>query len=547
MSKPIVHDGLTRRSVLEAAVLGTFGVLVACPSFTADATPVVETTTGKLRGAQTDGVRIFKGIPYGSPPTGAARFKPPQPASKWTGVRDALHYGHAAPQGNSMQPAPARSTGLSLVGDGATFSEDCLYLNVWTPALDNAKRPVLVWLHGGGFSSGSGGSALYDGSNLARTQDVVVLTINHRLNAFGYLDLSTIGGEAYADSASAGMLDIVLALRWVKDNIAQFGGDPNRVTIFGESGGGRKVSVLMAMPAAQGLFHRAVVQSGSALRMDTKEVAAERAAKLFATLQLKSTDIDALLRMPPENLLGAINKVAAEHGQFRPTTGAPSLPTHPFDPTAPSISANVPMMIGTNLTEASFAMGRDPRVLKLDEAGVLERIKQLVPADHAAHVLSTYKRIHPNLQPSDLLFRVATDRGYFLDSTIQGERKAQLGKAPAYVYSFDWPQPLAGTEGRTHVPHGSEIAFVFNNVALARGENPAELAAIMCAAWAEFARNGNPSTRALGTWTPYNATTRPTMIFDRNCRVENDPRGEQRKLMLSFGSQQYAGREIAPI
>lgn len=546
MSKSLVQTRLTRRAVMQTVALGAMSALVTRPAFGNEGAALVDTAAGKLRGSVAKGVRVFKGIPYGAPTSGPDRFKAPRAAATWSGVRDALQYGHASPQGTSMQPAPAQSAGLSLVGHGATFSEDCLYLNVWTPGLDNSKRPVLVWLHGGGFSSGSGGSTLYDGANMARTQDVVVLTINHRLNAFGYLDLSEIGGAEYADSSMAGMLDIVLALQWVKDNIERFGGDPSRVTIFGESGGGRKVSVLMAMPSAQGLFHRAVVQSGSALRMDTKDVGTERARTLFSNLQLPA-DLKKLLSLPPQSLLEAINKTAAEHGQFRPTTGAPSLPAHPFDPTAPMMSANIPMMIGTNLTEASFAMGRDPRVLKLDEAGVLERIKQLVPADHATHVLSTYKRIYPDLVPSDLLFRVATDRGYFLDSTIQGERKAQLNKAPAYLYSFNWPQPLTGAEGRTHVPHGSEIAFVFNNLALARGENPAPLAATMCAAWAAFARTGNPSTRTLGTWTAYNDTSRPTMIFDHQCRMENDPRGEQRKLMLSFGSQQYAKREIAPI
>jgi para-nitrobenzyl esterase len=221
------------------------------------------------------------------------------------------------------------------------------------------------------------------------------------------------------------------------------------------------------------------------------------------------------------------------------------LPAHPFDPTAPAMSAGIPMLIGTNLTEASYALGRDPAVLALDEAGVLERIKRVLPEKDASNVLATYQRIYPSLAPSDLLFRVITDRGYFLDSTIQAERKAALGRAPAFAYSFYWQQPLA--PGRTHVPHGSEIAFVFNNPQLARGEKPETLAGAMCGAWAQFARTGNPSTSALGKWQPYDATNRPTMIFDRESRMENDPRGEQRKLMLAFGSQQYAPREIAPM
>jgi len=535
---------VTRRALLQSAAFA--GVAASLPRFArASIEPIVEVASGKLRGA-VGSVLSFKGVPYGSSTAGERRFKPPRPVAAWTGVRDALAYGHAAPQGNSLAaPPPTRPGGISLVGEGATFSEDCLYLNVWTPAADSAKRPVLVWLHGGGFATGSGGSVLYDGTNMARTQDVVVVTINHRLNVFGHLDLSRIAGAEYADSANVGMFDAILALRWVKENIARFGGDPGCVTIFGESGGGRKVSVLMAMPAAQGLFHRAIVESGSSLRMDTAAVAAERANKFLAALAVKRNQLSKLLALPADALLGAVGKATEGTGQFRPTTGASSLPAHPFDPTAPAMSAGIPMLIGTNLTEASYALGRDPAVLALDEAGVLERIKRVLPEQDASNVLATYQRIYPSLAPSDLLFRVITDRGYFLDSTIQAERKAALGRAPAFAYSFYWQQPLA--PGRTHVPHGSEIAFVFNNPQLARGEKPETLAGAMCGAWAQFARTGNPSTSALGKWQPYDATNRPTMIFDRESRMENDPRGEQRKLMLAFGSQQYAPREIAPM
>jgi para-nitrobenzyl esterase len=536
--------GISRRAVLQYSALGGLA-LWGAPALATGGTPVIETSAGRVRGREVDGVRVFKGIPYGAPTGGDARFQAPRPAAAWSGVRDALDYGHAAPQGRSMDPLPVRPDVLSLVGDGATFSEDCLYLNVWTPALDNGKRPVMVWLHGGGFSSGAGGSPLYNGANLARGQDVVVLTINHRLNVFGYLDLSNIVGEEYADSASAGMLDIVLALEWVKQNVERFGGDPGSVTIFGESGGGRKVSVLMAMPPAQGLFHRAIVQSGSALRMDTEAVATDRAERLLAALDLTRADARQLKQVPAEALLRAAAGVATETGQFRPTTGAPSLPQHPFDPKAPATSASVPMLIGTTLTEASFMLLRDRSVLELDAAAAIARIEGVVPADAAADVYGTYRRHYPDLEPSDLLFRIVTDRGYFLDATIQAALKADADGAPAFKYSFEWEQPLA--PGRTHVPHGSEIAFAFNNLSLARGDNPAPLAAVMSEAWAEFARTGDPSTRSLGTWTPYDAESRPTMILDRECRIENDPRGKFRELMLAFGSQQFAEREIAPM
>ncbi|MCW8194854.1 carboxylesterase/lipase family protein [Proteobacteria bacterium 005FR1] len=539
------YPGITRRRLLRHTAIGGLALGLPLPLFAQGKTSVVETSAGKLRGADVQGIKSFKGIRYGEPPTGAGRFKAARPAAGWSGVREALDYGHCSPQGRSMEPERPRSTGFSLQGENATFSEDCLYLNVWTPGLDSGKRPVMVWLHGGGFSTGSGGSILYEGSNLARTQDVVVVTLNHRLNAFGFLDLSEIAGEEYADSSTAGMTDIVLALQWVQKNIERFGGDPGRVTIFGESGGGRKVSVLMAMPAAQGLFHRAIVQSGSQLRTDSQAVGTHRAKLFMEALGLKPNEADKLKDIPPGKLLGAMNRASAVMDQFRPTAGAPSLPRHPFDPGAPAISAGVPMMIGSNLTETSFFMSRDPRVLTLDAAGVVERVKNMVPAGKAGEVFAAYQRFYPGMEPSDILFRIATDRGYFLDSTIQGARKAEQKGAPAFVYSFEWEQPL--TENRTHVPHGSEIAFAFYNLDLARGDNPEPLAAVMSEAWAEFARSGNPSTEALGAWTPYNPDNRPTMVFSEKSGMVNDPRGEQRKLMLSFGSQQEREPELKPL
>ncbi|MGQ9426606.1 carboxylesterase/lipase family protein [Gilvimarinus sp. F26214L] len=544
MSTKPIQTAISRRKLLQGSALGGLALTLPVSVSAQTRGPVVETSAGKLRGAEAGAVKVFKGIQYGEPPRGARRFKPAGPAQSWTGVRDALAYGHCSPQGQSMEPERTPPNGFSLQGPNATFSEDCLYLNVWTPGFEG-KRPVMVWLHGGGFSSGSGGSILYDGTNLAGTQDVVVVTLNHRLNAFGYLDLAELGGEEYANSSAAGMLDIVLALQWVRENIERFGGDPNLVTIFGESGGGRKVSNLMAMPPAQGLFHRAIVQSGSQLRSDTQEVGTHRARLFLEALGLGDGDLGKLKDIPPEKLLGAMRRASAVMGQFRPTVGSPALPTHPFDPKAPAVSASVPMMIGTNETEVSFFMSRDPRVMKLDDEGVIARIADLVPPDQAANVYGVYRKLHPELQPAEILFRVGTDRGYFLDSTIQSARKAEQGKAPAFLYSFEWEQPLGN--GRTHVPHGSEIAFAFNNVHLARGDNPEPLAAKMSQAWATFARTGDPSTEAIGRWTPYNADTRPTMVLDRTCRMENDPRGTERELMLSFGSQQYAEQEIAPL
>lgn len=536
-------NGIHRRHFLQGTALGALTASMPLPLLADTSAPVVDTTAGKLRGQRANGVAVFKGIRYGEPPTGAGRFAAPRPAASWSGVKDALAFGHAAPQGNSMEPEGPSPMGFSLQGENATFSEDCLYLNVWTPGLDNAKRPVMVWLHGGGFSTGAGASVLYEGSNLARGEDVVVITLNHRLNAFGYLDLSAVDDD-YSDSSAAGMLDIVLALQWVRDNIVNFGGDPDCVTIFGESGGGRKVSTLMVMPAAKGLFHRAIVQSGSQLLLDTPEVGRHRASLLLEALQLKPKEVHKLQDIAPEKLLQAMNRVSAVMGQFRPSAGSPAVPDHPFHPAAPNISASVPMLIGTNLTEVSFFMSRDPRLRNLKDEGAIEQIQSLVPANKAASVYATYQRAYPELSPTEILYRVGTDRGYFLDSTIQAALKVEQNSAPAFMYSFEWPQPLS--EGKTHVPHGSEIAFAFNNIPFARGDNPQPLATKMSAAWAAFARNGDPSTSDLG-WKQYDMKNRPTMILDAECRMASDPRGELRELMLSFGSQQLTPPPLAPL
>jgi para-nitrobenzyl esterase len=435
------------------------------------------------------------------------------------------------------------------VGTGP--GEDCLVLNVWTPALDGAKRPVLVWLHGGGFSAGSGSSSWYDGVNMASKQDVVVVTINHRLNVFGYLWLGDLGGGEFADASSAGMLDCVLALQWVKDNIERFGGDPSRVLIFGESGGARKTSTMMAIPQAQGLFHRCVVQSGSQLTLDTPDVAMERTEKFLKALNIATTDIGKLQEASLDQLLGAVAGAVEGTGQFRPVAGAPSTPRHPFHPDAPPISASVPMMIGSNRTEQSVFMGGNAEIVNLDDAGLSQRLTaNWIPEKDKADVIAMYRKLYPGVRNDELLYMAGTDRGYFLDSTIQAALKAQQGAAPAFHYQFYRETPVEG--GRYHTPHASEIPFVFDNLdkAISIGGQPTPesqaLADRMSATWAAFARTGDPNHEGLPTWPAYSADVRPSMIFDIETRVENDPRSEQRKRMLAIGSQQHQGREVAP-
>ena len=564
---PASHFPLSRRGLIGTARAS--GVLVACSNSATGAAapsgpPVVETSFGKIQGAVEKGVNVFKGVPYGASTAPPNRFRAPRPPEPWTGIKETVAFGPWSPQGASTAPFPPREDSPADLADatprrlinnlpsGTGPGEDCLVLNVWSPALDGAKRPVLVWLHGGGFSSGSGSSTWYDGVNMASKQDVVVVTINHRLNVMGYLYLGDLGGGEFTDASSAGMLDCVLALQWVKDNIERFGGDPSRVLIFGESGGARKTSTMMAIPQAQGLFHRCVVQSGSQLTLDTPEVAMERTEKFLKALNIAKADIGKLQEATLDQLLGAVAGAVQGTGQFRPVAGAPSTPRHPFHPDAPSISSGVPMMIGSNRTEQSVFMGGNAEITALDDAGLNQRLTaNWIPEKDKADVIAMYRRIYPGVRNDELLYMATTDRGYFLDSTIQAALKAQQGGAPAFHYQFYRETPVEA--GRYHVPHASEIPFVFDNLdkAISIGGQPTPeaqaLADRMSATWAAFARTGDPNHAGLPNWPAYSADVRPSMIFDIETRVENDPRSEQRKRMLAIGSQQHQGREIAPI
>ena len=506
--------------------------------------PVVATQYGKVRGVSAGGVCTFKGVHYGASPEGAGRFMPPAPPQPWSEVAEALVYGNLAPQNLSAATGSDIRIAMGDIFGPGKIAENCLALNVWTPSVRSGRRPVMVWLHGGGYTGGSDGAPTYDGTNLARKQDVVVVGINHRLNIFGYLYLGEIGGEKYADSGNTGMLDIVLALEWVRDNIAHFGGDPDNVTVFGESGGGGKVSTLMAMPPAKGLFHKAIVESGSTLRVGTKEEADAAAQKFLAQLKIAPDRVDDLQKVPMNDMLAALKAMTGSNSiRLGPVVDGRSLPRHPFDPDAPAQSANVPMLIGTNGTESTALLGiADASLFSLDEAGMRTKLKaylHLADDSQLDGLIATYRKARPEAPPSDIYFAITTDRMMRMNAITQAERKTAQGAAPAYMYIFDWRSPVLG--GKLRSPHGIELAFVFDKTDKTTGMNGtgadlAPLAEKVSAAWAAFARTGNPNTSGLPHWPAYDAKTRATMIFNDECKVVNDPGKDERLAITSLPS-----------
>jgi para-nitrobenzyl esterase len=528
-----VNNHLTnRRTFLGGSALAA-GILLRTPSFGAAAKsdssgPVVETTAGKIRGTMEDKVSVFRGVPYGASTGGSGRFMPPEKPQPWTGVKDTLELGHRSPQGPSgLIPE------VAAVDAGEPAGEDCLVLNVWTPsaAASTHKRPVMVWLHGGGFTSGSGGFKIYDGVNLAGKHDVVVVTINHRLNAFGYLYLADLGGAKYANASNVGMLDIVAALQWVHDNISNFGGDSGNVTIFGQSGGGAKVSTLLAMPAAKGLFHRAVIESGASLRGIPREAANKSTEAFLAKVGLKPDRLDELQNMPVDRLVQGL-----AGGRFGAVVDGKTLPGNPFDPAAPEISASVPLLIGTVQTEVTFFAGQqlDP----IDEAAMRARVKQTFHASDADtdKIIAVYKQVDPAISNIDVALESASDSFAWTNALTAAERKAALGKASAYMYYFKWRSPVR--DGKLKAMHCMEIPFVFDIPDLGKpmtgsGEDRYALASKISGAWVAFARTGNPSEKGLA-WPAYNTAKRATMILDDKCEVVDDPRKEVRMALAAL-------------
>jgi len=519
---------------------GTWADAIAQSSASAT---TVKTTGGALRGYVDNGVHVFKGVPYAASTAGANRFMPPQKRPAWTDVRDATKWGQRPPQILGGEPAEMLPT-----DPREALGEDCLVMNIWTPNPSSGRRPVMVWLHGGGFASGSGSYGIYEGRELARKHDVVAISINHRLNILGFLYLAQYGGK-WASASNVGMLDIVAALEWVRDNIAAFGGDPRNVTIYGQSGGAGKVSTLMAMPSARGLFHRAIAESGAALTAIPVAQAAKTTEQLLQRLKVTPDRLDRLQTIPFTELIDAIRVAPGTPAvaPAGPVLDGKSLPSNPFDPTAPAQSASVPFLTGTTATEMTF-FASDDQLKQIDDAALHQRVKGLLQVDdqETDRLIALYRKQQPGRDNIDLFLRMQTDNSFFrLNVDTQAERKAAQRGAPVYVYRFEYYSPVR--EGRLKAMHCMEIPFVFDNLEAGKiytGISPAaqRLADRMSAAWVAFARTGNPNHRGIPQWPAFNSTDRPTMVFGDDAKVVNDPGREERLALKAIRDRQAAAK-----
>jgi para-nitrobenzyl esterase len=508
---------------------------------------VADTQCGKVRGYVLRGIHYFLGIPYGADTSGANRFMPPQRPKSWTGVRPALWWGNSAPQNMDNRYANV----FPSFRDHWNYddvSEDCLRLNVFTPAVkDGKKRPVLFWIHGGGFVNGNAiEQDGYNGENLARLGDAVFVSINHRLGPLGYCHLAGVGGEKYAASGNVGMLDIVAALEWVRDNIAGFGGDPGNVTIMGQSGGGAKVCTLTAMPSAKGLFHKAVVESGAALRMGDKAVSEKLGAYVLSESGLAAAEIDKLQEMPWKAYVAAATKALQRLNQelgpgggglrrgFNPVVDGVILPQDPYHPEPAPTAASVPMLICSTFDEQSPSWA-DASLENVTMAEVVEKVKVRAGfgpgfGDKAKDVVEAYVKAFPGRKPVEIWSLVSANRQ---SAVALADAKAKQ-PAPVYVAWFGWQPPLF--DGRARAFHCLDICFWFDNTDLmlthtGGGARPRRLARRMAGSLLQFMRTGSPNGGGLPSWPRYTSAKGETMVLDDTSEVRNDPDGEARRAL----------------
>jgi para-nitrobenzyl esterase len=528
---------INRRTALIGLGLGTGFAAMRWSSGAAAQDPVVETACGKIRGTEQSGVIVFRGIRYGES-TATSRFLPPVAAKPWAGAVDAKVAGNSAPQiPGAAYPIAAWYTKIEPV------SEDCLFLNVFTPsATQGANKPVMVWLHGGAWMNCAGSAPGFDGTNLARDGDVVVVTINHRVNIFGHLKVES-RDERFADSGNTGVLDMVVALRWVRDNITEFGGDPGNVTIFGQSGGAAKVATLMAVPPARGLFHKAIMQSFSGgAHMRTAEEAARMAHDVAVAAGLARADAEALQALPMDKLIATMKVMTAA---VYPIIDNKNFSHHPYDPVMAEGAADIPLLIGNAATEATWFMGGDMKNFDLQDADARNRIGRHLSIDAAEtnRVIDIYRASLTNPTPSDLLIAIVTDFQFRKNTTSFAAMRASQGAAPVYYYVFDWRTPVYG--GMLRTPHTLEVPFVFGSTEAAAASvgNGPELAALtktVQSIWTSFARTGSPQTTAIPEWPKYQSQTKPAMTIDLDSKVAQDPGGVAGQAIANLPAYEYA-------
>lgn len=488
---------------------------------------VVDTQSGKLEGGWEDGISVFRGIPYAASPAGQWRWRPPQPVQGWTGVRQARNFGATAPQSRG---------GLNIMYEAQveeSQSEDCLFLNIWSPGPDNSRRPVMVWIHGGAFNRGSGSNPNYSGFNLAKRGDVVIVSINYRLGWAGFLHLDKITGGRVPATGNEGLLDQIAALRWVRDNIAFFGGDPGNVTIFGESAGAMSIGCLLAMPLAKGLFRKAILQSGSNTTKSLDE-AVELSERFLNILGIKGDDTEKLISMPIEQLLSAQNKLSVTLGikgsVLEPVVEGKTLPEIPIQAVRQGSAAGVTVLVGTNLEEAKFMSAMDSSMTQIDDDGLIKRWQKFLPPDMVPDLIKNCRealaRPDAAMSPAELAVVLQTDRQFRIPAIrlIEAQKKHN---PLTYSYIFDWKSPAP----RLGACHALEVGFVFgilNSRFNGSGPEAENLSRKMQDAWLAFARTGNPSCDSLSNWPPCGPQLR-TMILGENCRVEEAPhQGEYR-------------------
>jgi para-nitrobenzyl esterase len=562
---------LVRGSMTVAAIAGATSLTPRLGFAQETTTEYAEVATayGRLRGLRQEGLVTFKGIPYAGPVSGASRFKAAPPLQPWTGVRDALRLG-----------APSWQPGKGYWGiNEPPPDENCLFLNVWTPAADGRKRPVMFYNHGGGFFKGSGGAAYQDGGNLARTYDVVVVTTNHRLGLFGYLFLADLGGSEFETSGNQGLLDIKDGLKWVHENIEAFGGDPNNVMIFGESGGGLKTSCLYALPSAEKYFHKASIESGPGMRMMTRDEANETTRKTLTQLGLEKSEWRKLLEAPVDKLVAAevvVGRPPAASfplseslkgnswmmgGPIAPVVDGNVFPHHPFDPEAPAISRNKPLIVGSNRDEMLFAwfQYRNDEVLHLTNETLKARLDRELGAK-AGTVLATYRKTRPNASPLDLYTAIVGACTIWMPAIWIAERKYAQHGAPVYMYMFthESTRIIPGTHHTLGAAHALEIPYKFDNLHPGGEERPpdvpqpgsiygmdtivgshpdrAQTAHNMSEMWSTFARTGHPAAKGQPVWPAYTTETRATMLINAECKVARDPFAEERIMLEHLDS-----------